>query len=79
MHKTPFHAVHYEIIDHTADFGIRFFGTDAADLFKNGAAVLTDLIAESDRLKSTHTLVIRVSGEDWEDLMVNWLRELLYL
>jgi len=71
--------IHYELIDHTADFGIRIFGTDAESLFKNGASALTDLITDADLLKSAHTCFLRVSGDDWADLMVNWLRELLYL
>ena len=69
----------YELIDHTADFGLRIFGTDASDLFKNAAVAMTDLIVDADLLQSTHTCSLRISGDDWADLMVNWLRELLYL
>jgi SHS2 domain-containing protein len=72
-------AVHYELIDHTADFGIRIFGVDAADLFRNGALALTDIIADTQSMKSTLAYHVRVTGNDWEDLMVNWLGELLYL
>ena len=79
MNNAPATEVYYELIDHTADFGIRIFGTDAESLFKNGASALTDLITDPDLLKSAHTCVLRVSGDDWADLMVNWLRELLYL
>jgi SHS2 domain-containing protein len=70
---------YYELIDHTADFGIRIFGADAADLFRNGALALTDLMTDARMVRSTHACRIRVSGNDWQDLMVNWLRELLYL
>jgi SHS2 domain-containing protein len=79
MNRKPFKAVHYELIDHTADFGIRVLGTDAADLFRNGASALTDLITDARMVKSTHACHVRVSGDDWQDLMVNWLRELLYM
>jgi SHS2 domain-containing protein len=79
MNNEPSKLACYELIDHTADLGIRVFGTDAAGLFRNGALVLTDLITDSRMVKSTHALHVRVSGNDWQDLMVNWLRELLYL
>jgi len=79
MDNEPSNAVSYELIDHTADFGIRFFGTDAADLFRNGALALTDLMTDARLVKSTHACHVQVSGADWQDLMVNWLRELLYL
>ena len=79
MDNEPSKIVHYELIDHTADFGVRIFGKDAADLFRNGALALTDLITDRPNAKSGRTCYIRVAGNDWEDLMVNWLREVLYL
>ena len=79
MGKKISNDVLYELIDHTADFGIRVFGADAADLFRNGALALTDLMTDVRLVKSTHACHVTVSGDDWQDLMVNWLRELLYL
>ena len=32
-----------------------------------------------DALKGDDSCTIRTSGEDWSDLMINWLREILYL
>lgn len=69
----------YEIIDHTADIGLRVFGTDPADLFCNAAHALTDVITEPKKVAATTSLALSVTGRDWPDLMVNWLRELLYL
>lgn len=71
--------VRYELIDHTADFGIQVRGLQAADLFENAALALFDLIAEAGRPQKIHTRRVRIAGNDWEDLMVNWLGELLYL
>ena len=79
MNNASSKNVFYEFIDHTADFGLRIFGTDASDLFKNAAVALTDLITDADLVQRTHTCPLRISGDDWADLMVNWLRELLYL
>ena len=69
----------YNLIDHTADFGIHVFGSDSKELFANAAWALFDLITEIDRLTGLKSCHIEVSGDDWSDLMVNWLREVLYL
>jgi SHS2 domain-containing protein len=69
----------YSVIDHTADFGIHVYGSDSKELFANAAWALFDLITEMDRLTGLESFQIEVSGDDWSDLMVNWLREVLYL
>ena len=69
----------YSLIDHTADFGLRVFGSDSKELFANAALALFDLITDIDHLKGLDSCNIEVSGDDWSDLMVNWLREILYL
>jgi len=69
----------YHLIDHTADFGIQVFGSDSKELFTNAALALFDVITEMDVLKGRDSCSITASGEDWSDLMINWLREILYL
>ena len=69
----------YELINHTADFGIRVFSADVQTLFADAARVLSDVITELELVEGLNDIDIRVTGEDWPDLMVNWLREVLYL
>jgi SHS2 domain-containing protein len=69
----------YRLIDHTADFGIEVFGTDLADLFVQAGLALFDLITNLKDVQAQETVQLAVQGEDLADLMVNWLRELLYL
>ncbi len=69
----------YKLIDHTADFGMQVFGSDLKDLFANSAHAMFDQIADIKALKGLDECKIHVRGDDWPDLMVNWLRELLYL
>ena len=69
----------YRFTDHTADFGLEIFGADPADLFVQAARALTDLVTDPKVLRGRHRRTLAVSGDDWADLMVNWLRELLYL
>ena len=68
----------YHLIDHTADFGMHVMGSDLKDLFQNAARAMFEQIAELDALKGSEAMGLRIRGEDRPDLMVNWLRELLY-
>ena len=69
----------YRLIDHTADFGLEIFGRDPGELFKQSALALTDLLTDPNRLAGRNRRTLAVDGSDWEDLLINWLRELLYL
>jgi protein archease len=68
----------YQLIDHTADFGIRVFGSDPRELFSNAAWALFDVLTETEAISGNDSRKVAVSGDDWSDLMVNWLREVLY-
>ncbi len=76
MNYTP---LSYQIIDHTADLGIIVEGTDEKNLFIRAAQAMTDLMVKGDISERTATRDILVEGEDFPDLMVRWLGEILYL
>ena len=69
----------YTLLDHTADLRVRIVGCDLADLFKNAGLALFDLITQPGGMESPTLVEIDVNGTDRADLMVNFLRELLYL
>ena len=69
----------YQIIDHTADLGIIVKGPDAKSLFIHAAQAMTDLMVEGDLSDKIATRDVLVKGEDFPDLMVRWLGEILYL
>ncbi|MBF0118325.1 MAG: archease [Desulfobacterales bacterium] len=69
----------YRLFDHTADFGMEIFGKDLKDLFCNAQYALFDQITELASIKNENKKEIKVIGADLPDLMINWLRELLYL
>ena len=69
----------YELIDHTADLGIHVFGGNPKDLFQNAAMALMDQLVEPVDRFARQEKRITIEGNDWPDLMVNWLREILYL
>jgi len=76
MKSTP---LTYQIIDHTADLGIIVKGPDLKSLFIQAAQAMTDLIVKGDISKRTATRDVLIEGEDFPDLMVRWLGEILYL
>lgn len=69
----------YELLDHTADFGIHVFGDNTKSLFQNAAMAMMDQLVETVGLLAREERQITIQGNDWPDLMVNWLREILYL
>ena len=81
----------YELIEHTADIGIRVKGKDLKGLFKNAALAMFDIIAErGSRFKVPvcpagrqgsrfKEITIKQRADDLEELFINWLNELLSL
>lgn len=69
----------YKLFDHTADLGIEFFGDSREGLFVSAGAGLFDVITDPGQVKPTESFHFEVEGIDLEDLLINWLRELLYL
>ncbi len=76
MNFTP---LTYQIIDHTADLGIIVKGPDIKNLFIRAAQAITDLMVKGDISEKTAIRDVLVEGEDFPDLMVRWLGEILYL
>ena len=71
--------LNYRLIDHTADLGIRVAGADPATLFNNAALSMMEQIIDLQSVQAVKSINMSVEGSDWPDLMVNWLREILYL
>jgi len=72
----------YELIEHTADIGIRVEGRDLKELFKNTALAMFDIIAEKVADKKPPRIekfLIKQKADNLEELFVNWLNELLSL
>jgi len=51
----------YEVIEHTADIGIRVKAKDPAGLFKNAAAAMFDIIAEAPLQSSSPPVKQKIS------------------
>ncbi len=69
----------YEPFEHTADIGLRVRGETLPALYENAAAGLMDTMVGLDRIAAKAEQTVHVEANDLEELMVNWLGELLYL
>ena len=69
----------FEIIDHTADVGIRAYGANMNEAFANAARALFSLITELDDVDEVLHRDTRLTAPDEESLLVEWLNELIYL
>ena len=69
----------YELIDHTADIGIKAYGDNLSEAFAHAAEGMFDIITDSSQIESKGEYKIELSSDDLEQLLVDWLDELLYL
>ena len=68
----------FKLIEHTADLGMEFSGASMELLFAAAGEGLFHVITHFNDIECKDTIEIEISGTDREDLMINWLRELLY-
>lgn len=69
----------FEILDHTADIGLVAWGRSLEELFANAALGMFSLIGALEKVDGGFETTVSVEGSDYEDLLVTWLNELLYL
>lgn len=69
----------YRTFDHTADLGLIVTGKSIGELYANAAFAVFDIITDLGRVEALETRRIFVEGDSPEDLLVNYLREILYL
>lgn len=69
----------YEPLEHTAEAGIIARGATPADAFANAAEGMYALMLELDGVVEREQRAIEVEGDGYEQLLVDWLLELLFL
>ncbi len=68
----------YELIEHTADLGIRVWGKDLNSLFLNASIGMYSLIADIKKVSPKQQFNIELKADDKDELLKDWLSELLY-
>ena len=69
---------YYRQIEHTSDLGIRVWGADLKELFINSACAMYDLIVDIKAVDPVVQIEIETKADDRDQLLRNWLSELLY-
>ncbi len=69
----------HRLLEHTADMGIEASGETLEELFAQAAYGLLEIIAGTPEALCREEKIVTVEGEDSEELLVNWLNEILYL
>lgn len=69
----------WRLLEHTADIRLEVRGATIEDLFVNAALGLAALLAEYREVEPHREEDLLLEAETIDDLLVDWLRELLYL
>lgn len=69
----------YRLSKRSSELVVKVFGKSQEELFSNSAFALFDLMTDVEKVRIEERLPLEVEGVDRDDLMVNWMRELLYL
>jgi len=69
----------YRVTKRQSELAVRVTGKSQAELFANSAFALFDVMSDVETIAVQERLPLVVEGTDRDDLMINWMRELLYL
>jgi SHS2 domain-containing protein len=69
----------YDILDHTADIFIKAKGSTLAEAFEHAAVGMFDQIYPTSEVKPIGEFQVDLQNDDIEQLLVEWLSELLYI
>lgn len=68
----------YEFFEHTADIGVRVRGATLPELFVNAAQAMFATLGELRKTEDRRLKTIDLRAESLEDLLHDWLAELLF-
>ncbi|MDI6780248.1 MAG: archease [Bacteroidota bacterium] len=69
----------HKILEHPADIGIEAYGSNLKAAFEQSAIALMSVILDSSNINNTKSRLIEMFASDYEQLLVKWLSEVLYL
>ena len=69
----------FELLEHTADMGIAAEAETRAELFRQMALGLRQIITGCVDIRAEIYVEVEVTGKDDEELLVSWLGELVFL
>ena len=69
----------FEQVDISGDVGLKVWGQDLEELFENAARGMSELITDVSAIPDSEQREVHVVAESIEDLLVQWLNELVFL
>ncbi len=69
----------HKIIDHTADICVRVFGNSLEEIFVGSSKAMMEIITDVEKVNPSKEISIKAQGENYEELLVKWLQEILYV
>jgi SHS2 domain-containing protein len=69
----------YELIEHTADVGVKAYGKTIAEAFEHAANGMFDIITDESTIDPVGQYDIQLEAPDLEQLLVDWLSQLIFL
>ncbi|MFA5101831.1 MAG: archease [Candidatus Thermoplasmatota archaeon] len=69
----------YELIEHTADVGVKAYGKTLAEAYEHVAKGMFDIITDESIIDPVGQYDISLEAPDLEQLLVDWLSQLLFL
>ncbi len=69
----------YELLEHTADTGFRVRAGSLEELFARAAEALVSIAVDTASADARERRTLECAGEPVEELLVNWLSEVLWL
>lgn len=68
----------FEYGDHTADILVIAYGRSLSEAFKNAALGVLNIIYDTSRVDPIDKVDVEVDGYDLEQLLFNWIDEVIY-
>jgi SHS2 domain-containing protein len=72
-------SVGYELVDHTADIGVRLWAPTAEEVFEQAALALFSLVCDPLQIDDLETADVELEAEGMDLLLAAWLNELLFI
>ena len=68
----------YRVIRRSSELSLRLSGDSRAQVLADAGFALFDLLVDLTAVEARESVTLEVEGLDNDDLMINWMRELLY-
>ncbi len=69
----------FEVIDHTADVGIRAIAPDLSRCFETAARGMFHILSDGSRIEPKREYIVEIDADSYENALTDFLSELLFL